>query len=315
MIAYNKIWLANLRVQAEIKKDKLKGYISDAEFTAIADQYPVGFYTPGLFVRLGMFILTCVIVSFADGLLTLIFASSGLSFTYGWMFFLGLLCYVALEVLIRTKHHFRSGVDDALLLICGCLFVTGFAIMLIRTDNDYVLLSLILFLLNLCFTARFADTLMSALCCMAFLAFVFFGWTNAVAWGMATIPFVMMLVSGGLYWICLTFLKQKKLADYQNCFITAQTIALLALYISGNFYVIQRLSVEMNGQNGSKIPFAAYFWIWTMAVPLIYVGLGIRHKNRILGRIGLLLIACAVETFRTYYHLFPLDIALAAGGH
>ena len=227
---------------------------------------------------------------------------------------MGMLSYIALEVLIRTKHHFRSGVDDALLLICGCLFVTGFAIMLIRTDNDYVLLSLILFLLNLCFTARFADTLMSALCCMAFLAFVFFGWTNAVAWGMATIPFVMMLVSGGLYWICLTFLKQKKLADYQNCFITAQTIALLALYISGNFYVIQRLSVEMNGQNGSKIPFAAYFWIWTMAVPLIYVGLGIRHKNRILGRIGLLLIACAVETFRTYYHLFPLDIALAAGG-
>ena len=193
MIAYNKVWLANMRLQAELKKDRLKGFISDAEFKGITEKYPVGFYTPGLFARIGLFILTCVVISFGDGLLTLFFAASDLSFTFGWMFFMGLLTYGALEFMVKTRHHYRSGIDDALLFISGCLFVTGFAIMLTHASTDYVLLSFLIFLLNLYFSIRFADMFMTALCCFAFLSFVFFGWTKSISFGMATIPFAMML--------------------------------------------------------------------------------------------------------------------------
>jgi hypothetical protein len=314
MIAYNKLWLANLRLQADLKKDELKGYISNAEFKAIAEKYPVGFYTSGLFARIGLFILTCIVISFGDGLLTLIFAASDISFTPGWMVFLGLLSYAALEAIVNMKHHYRSGVDDALLFIAGCLFVSGFGVMLFHTGMDYVTLSFLIFLLNLYFSIRFADTLMSALCCAALLAFVFFAWTKVIPSGMATIPFVMMLVSGGLYRLSYGYSKNKKLANYQNCFITVQIITLVALYAAGNYYIIQTLSDELYGQTNKAIPFGAFFWIWTMALPFIYIGFGIRKKDVILLRTGLLLVAAAVVTFRTYYHILPLDVALTIGG-
>ncbi|HTD39701.1 MAG TPA: hypothetical protein VK671_03705, partial [Mucilaginibacter sp.] len=203
MIAYNKTWLANLRVQQEVKKQLNSRCITNAEFKSIQERYPVGFYTPGLFARVGLFILTFIVIAFADGILSLMFASaSDLVETPGWMFFLAILSYVALEVMVNSKHHYRSGVDDALLVISGLLFAVGFAMLFSHYNNVYYLpISGAIFILNLYFSIRFADTLMGALCCAALLAFVFFGWTKVIPSGMATIPFVMMLVSGGLYWL------------------------------------------------------------------------------------------------------------------
>ena len=146
MIAYNKTWLANLRLQVAMKKELQHGNITDAEFKAIAEKYPVGFYTPGLFARIGLFILTCIIISCADGLITLFFASSGLIETSGWFIFLGALSYIALEFMVKAKHY-RSGVDDALLFISGCLFVGGIAILLWQHDT-YIGFSFIIFLLK-----------------------------------------------------------------------------------------------------------------------------------------------------------------------
>src|ERR1022692_3792239 len=117
MIAYNKTWLANRRRQAEVKKDLEQGNISNTEFAAIAEKYPVGFYSPNLVVRIGLFILTFVIIFFADGLLSLIASGSGIIESFGWPIFLGLLSYLGLELIVDNKFHYRSGVDDALLFI------------------------------------------------------------------------------------------------------------------------------------------------------------------------------------------------------
>ena len=76
MIAYNKIWLTSLRLQNDVKENQNRGYITAEEFKNIKDKYPVGFYTPGLFARIGLFILTIIVVTFANGILSLLFASA-----------------------------------------------------------------------------------------------------------------------------------------------------------------------------------------------------------------------------------------------
>jgi len=60
-----------------------RGDVSDAEFTTIAEKYPVGFYTPNIFVRVGLFILTCIIVLFAASLLSLMAFSGNVLNTSG----------------------------------------------------------------------------------------------------------------------------------------------------------------------------------------------------------------------------------------
>ncbi len=313
MIAYNKSWLANIRLQAEMKKELRQGNISDAEFKAIAEKYPVGFYTPALFARVGLFILTCIVVSFADGLLSIMFAATGVVETIGWPIFLGLLSYVALEVMVSAKHHYRSGVDDALLFISIGSLVTSTAILLWQHDA-YLAISFIVFILNLYFSIRFADMLMSALCCASFFAFTFFGWTKIVPDGMITVPFIIMLVSALVYWITNAYSKRSAFINYQNCIIIAQIVSLVTLYAAGNYYVIQKLSYELTGGSGKPVPFGAIFWAWTILLPFIYITFGIIKKNIILLRTGLLLITATVITFRNYYHVLPIATTLIIGG-
>src|ERR1700744_2919941 len=109
MIAYNKTWLGNLRLQQQVKNHVHQSDISGDEFKAIAEKYPVGFYTPNIFVRVGLFILTCIIILFAGGLLSLMALSGNIVNTSGWFIFLGILSYGSLELNISQQHHYRSG--------------------------------------------------------------------------------------------------------------------------------------------------------------------------------------------------------------
>jgi len=314
MIIYNKTWLANGRLQTEVKKDLQQGRITEAEFKLIAEKYPVGFYTPNLLIRVGLFILTCIIVLFTDGLLSLMASGVGI-FKSGWFFFLGLLSYISLEFIVSAKYHYRSGVDDALLFITGCLLVTGFTIMFMGINNgtDYFLLYGIVFLLTLYFSIRFGDMLMSAACCISLFASIFTCWIKVTSVGLTTIPFIMMLVSVAIYWLSYTYTNRTKLINYQNCLIIGQIVCLVTLYAAGNYYIVQTLSDELNGQS-KTISFGAFFWVWTILLPFIYLGFGIRKKDVILLRTGLLLIAIAAATFRNYYHILPIDITLTLLG-
>jgi hypothetical protein len=49
-------------------------------------------------------------------------------------------------------------------------------------------------------------------------------------------------------------------------------------------------------------------------LPFVYLYFGLKKKDEILLRIGLLLIAAAVGTFRYYYHILPTDVVLTLAG-
>jgi uncharacterized membrane protein YgcG len=313
MIAYNETWLANIRVQNILKKELSRGSITEDEFSAILAKYPVLFYSPAFFVRVGLFILTCVIVLFADGLLSLVFMSTGLIEASGWPIFLGLLSYASLEFIIATKNHFRSGVDDALLFLAALQLTVGVAILLYGGAENYLALSIIVFPLCLFFTIRFSDMLMAAFCCCAFFSTVFFGLEKIGSLGLNVMPFVLMAVSAGAYWLLLKYKNQARLVNYANCLVVAQTVCLLTLYAAGNYYIVQTLSDQLNGTS-KPIAFGMIFWAWTMILPLVYLAFGIKNKDAIRLRTCLFLIAAAVLTFRTYYHLLPVDVMLILGG-
>src|SRR5579872_3348707 len=312
MIAYNQTWLANVRLQEILKNDLSKGRISDIEFKTISGKYPVGFFTPGVFARVGLFIVTCIVVVFANGLMALM-GSSAIE-SAGFPIFLGLLTYGALELMVNVSKHYRSGVDDALLFICLCQFSAAFFMMFsgFGGNPNYIAFTGVGFFLSLTLTVRFADMLTSAACCISFFAFVYFFWTMAIPSGMATVPFALMLASAGAYWFTYTY--RANFINYENCFAVGQIICLVALYVAGNYYIIQTLSDDLHGQTNTAIPFGGFFWAWTILIPFVYVGFGIRKKDAILLRTGLLLIIAAALTFRYYYHVLPLDITLTIVG-
>ena len=318
MIAYNITWLANSRLLEQVKTDANNGRITPDELKRVTEKYLASFYTPNLLVRVGLFILTCIIVLFADGFLTLVFSGSGFITTFGWFIFLGILIYVALEVMVSSNFHYRSGVDDALLYITAGQFTAAFAMTLFNYDSskNYLLFAILICLLSLYLTIRFADMLMTLVCYGAFLAVIYFSWIRTGAFGLATMPFVMMLVSAFIYWLALNNKKQKEFTNYQNMFAVLQALSLLSLYAAGNYFIVDSLSAQLNStaQAGRGLPFGAFFWLWTILIPFVYVGFGIKRKDVVLLRTGLILITGAVLTFRNYYHVLPVDVALCLGG-
>jgi hypothetical protein len=256
------------------------------------------------------------VMMFVDGLIALM-GSSSLS-SAAFPIFLSLLSYAGLEVMVNVNHHYRSGVDDALLFISGCLFFVGFIMMFesFEGTSNNVALTGFTFLLSLILVIRFADMLMSAVCCVFFFLFVFFCLTKGVSWGLQIAPFVMIVVSAIVYWLVNFYSKQNRLINYENCLLIARIVCLLTFYAAGNYYVVQSLSDHMNasGTGFGPIPFGPFFWAWTILMPFVYTGLGIMKKDVVLLRTGLLLIAAAAVTFHTYYHVLPVDVALTILG-
>ncbi|NEU06993.1 hypothetical protein GZH53_01600 [Flavihumibacter sp. R14] len=314
MIIYNKTWLSNLLLIREVEKQYHAGLVSDDELRNIKRAYPIGFYTPGFLARVGMFLLTVVISVFSSSFLSLVFAEARIVEYYGWFIFLGIIHYVILEKMVRVNHHYRSGVDDALLWIFAGLFAGSFYWAVESSSEQYLLASGFVFLLCLFLTIRFSDILMSLVAYLSALAFVFFAWQKTGAFGLATMPFLLMTFSGLSYVIAKRYENKDITRFYTNNFLILQVISLITFYISGNYYAVKELNDMLNGTVSETIPLAWFFWLWTIFLPFIYIGLGIRNRNRVLLRSGLLLLVAAVLTFRYYYHLMPLEQALSLGG-
>ena len=131
------------------------------------------------------------------------------------------------------------------------------------------------------------------------------------------LPFVLMGASAVFYFFTKKLEILPALKNYRFCFTVLKITTLLSFYTAGNYYVVSKVSSELFpslvNANGT-VAFGWLFWIFTGAVPVIYIAGGILKKDAVLLRIGLLLTAAIVFTVRYYYHLLPVEINMTAGG-
>jgi len=324
MIIYNKTWLNNLDIQDQVNPSLAAGDLTKEEFKNIEKAYPVGFYSPNIFVRTGLFLLTCVIALFGGCLLTYICWNLVTSHSGAWVLFLALFSYIALEVVVKTKHHFRAGTDDALIWISGGLFCVAFTWLTFTMDWDHntsmattISIAAFTLFLSLFLTLRFADSLMALFCFLTALVLAVLLAIDQLSFGKEILPFLVMLLSAVVYYFSRSKISSPKFVYYQHCLRFLQTGSLLTLYLAGNYYVVQEMGNALYGYTSIgpyKVPYPVFFWPWTILVPFIYTGLGLYKKNVILLRTGLVLIAIAAVTFKNYYHVLPIEGTLVLIG-
>lgn len=318
MLAYNSQTLDNLEIKEEAEKALRKDCIDVPTYKAIEAAHPVNFYTPNPIIKIGLFILTVVIAAFSLGLLVLIcfqMLPNERSFS-GLLIFAGLACYGALELFIHEKKLFRAGVDDALLWCAGGLFLSS--LFILNMDHPSATTwCLITFILALLATLRFADMIMAGVAFLAFLGLIFSQLIELGPVAKTITPFVIMAVSLGIYVIGRRWMTQYVFRHYKHCLTVVAVLSLLTLYLAGNYYVVRELSnamFDLQLQDGQSIPGALFFWIYTTLVPVIYLYLGIRKKDAILLRTGMILLAAIVFTIRYYHSVMPLETAMVLGG-
>ncbi|HEX8531083.1 MAG TPA: hypothetical protein VF646_13725 [Cytophagales bacterium] len=312
MIAYSTPWLEALQVRRQAARWHRKNLIGTAQYEAILAAYPVGFYTPNVFVRIGLALFCWILTLAAFGLFALIFmeGSSGTASVMLLLFGGGL--FAALEYTIHTKHHYRSGIDDALLYSALGSVMSGFATLVPGLEDDFLGLS-VLGLSVLTFGAvRYADKLVTGFAFHCALAVVFLTVAKIGPVGEAVLPFVLMAFSGIGYALLRRLRGQAGLRPWEACLRVLEVLCLVSFYLGGNYFVISEVSEAWFG--AGAVPLAIIFYAFTALVPVLYIVFGLRQRDRVLLQAGMALLVLSALTFRYYFSLGHPEILVTVAG-
>jgi hypothetical protein len=314
MIAYNAKWLDALAVQAQAGKWFKKGWLSQQQWEDIRTKFQTGFYTPNMFVRIGLFIFTWILVSSVFGLfgLTLLdgFDSQTGAAIICLVFSGG--CFFLLEMFIKEKKYYQAGIDDALLYTAAGFAIAGICLLLEPVLDDHLFFYLLLiFPLLVAITIRYVDRLTAllayaALAAMLFLALEPFAFTRAL------IPFACLVFSGISYFLIKKIKLKENLRYWLGCLEMAEACSLVLFYMSGNYFVVTEVGEMLFP--GYALPFSFLFFILTAMIPLVYVYTGVKNFDRLLLRLGLIMIALSVLTFKYYFSLGHHEVTLTIAG-
>ena len=324
MIIYNKTWLYNLDLRNRAKTWQINGLISEVELAKILDNKPVGFYMPGFWMALGLFFFTTILLSATGGFMSFVVLTTGINEKFVFQavnFIFSIGCFYFAEQYKKHKYYYNAGTDNALVWAgTGSLIGNVFWILFEAGLHDqsvwivgFILASLVCFLTTL----RYADVFvaLSAFVCGLIALFFFFG--NMGSLGKAFIPFAGLTYSLTTYFILKQRVSNEHKLFYHDCIAIAEAAALICAYISVNYFVVSELSIEMFNLNlieGQDIPYGIIFTFLTVAIPPAYIYFALKNKNRIMLRIGLLLIGASIFTIRYYHTFLKVEIAMILGG-
>lgn len=319
--AYNPAWARHAAVRQAAARWQKQGFITPAQHTAIEAAHPLDYYRPNIFLRIGLFFFTCLGALAGAGFIGMITEFNLPAICLAC----GLGAFFLLEAIIHNPpRHYASGFDTALLYIglvnVAALLAYGYEQALPSSytrDFDSPATGLLLVPLLALFaaaTVRYADRLVGAFTYLLYLAIV----ANVMlqsAIGQALLPFAIMLASGGAY---LLFRRLSRRADadyYQPALMLAKVLALATFYLGGNYLVVREGNAVLHHQyESTQVPFAPLFYLFTVAIPLLYIVLGLRRHNRPMLLLGLLVVGFSIYTYRHYRSLLPVEIALSLGG-
>lgn len=312
MIAYNTEWLSHLINREKVNVAFEEGCLSKEESASIFMKYKVGFYTPNIFIRTGLFILTIIIIVFCFALMALMFSGLIENIITPFSFCFSMGCFVMLEYVIRVKKHYRSGIDDGLLWGASLVMFLGISL---PQGTGGMVNCVIICLITLIAAIRYTDRLMAALLYLALMGFLFYAFVDGGSFSRIGLPFIIMSAS----FICYVAVSRSKknLVHYKSCFMMMEVVSLVGIYAGGNYFAVREWSnrwFRLNLQPGDTIPLGWFFWLLTMIIPVIYLAGAIKTKNRILLRVGLLLLGATVFTIHYYYSFMPVEMMLTFGG-
>ena len=313
--AYPTTWLYNLEVIKEAKRWLKAGFIDGPQFKTIAEAHASPFYHPNFTIRALIFIASLIGLSGVTGLLALMVLDTSPSVVSVVCLLYGLGSFILVDkAIIRNSKHYKSGLTEALIYhVCG--FVIGGLAGLV----DFKTVPMLLFaLVVLSITAfRYLDLLATVAALLVF-SYLIFHWL--FSWGgvfQQVIPFVFILVFIAVYLLAKKFKRNMELSVWANNLLLVESFSLLVVYLSGNYLVVRELSINMMGLSlapGEDIPFAFVFYGFTAIIPAIYLYLGIRNKDAVPMRIGLLVVALSLFTIKYYIGFDQMETTLTVLG-
>ncbi len=317
MLGYNEQKRSNYFHIDELVKWNKQQWISDLELNRLDEYLKPRYKRTNIFVNIGLFVLTSIIINSALGFMGLLFIGL-LDFDHIWFPALvaGSLTLIGLQrIVIDDKNQFRTGADDAT-LYHALGFFYGFFFALFEDfliDNELIILGFTTLFFGI--TAYiYLDRLLTALTILTALGFLFFLLFRLGGIVTLLMPFVMMIVASLGYFFSLKRMKNAKSKVIEECFEIAYWIFIALFYLSGNYFVVIELSAALDLTNSFPILIVWFLYAFTIVVPILYIIFGLKHKEASLLNFGLLAVALSVATLRYYHSSMSIELELIIGG-
>ncbi|WP_426485571.1 hypothetical protein [Flavobacterium sp. 2] len=313
MIVYDKKMLDNGALVNEADTLHNGGFISKDQKKFIEKELPVLKSQSNILVRIGFFLLGCLLYLSICGAISIF----GLS---GEHVFFQICCYIFAVVgfvgaeLLATQNYHNHGLDDAFIL--GALLNIGIAIA-VTTEGYEAVIAFFVAIVALFMFLRYLHLVSMLVFCIAATGFLFFEMFEFGEIGKTILPFVAMISAAILYFATKKIIFNLKESYYYNGLLLANSFCLILFYLSCNYLVVRELSAELLGNEikpGTDIPFAFFFYAFTIIVPILYLIQALKAKDRIMLWISFLAIAFSIYTIRFYYSVLPIEVALTLGG-
>ena len=320
MKAYNPLWSESDFIQRTAQKWLKQGFLTKVQFTEIEKMYPVNYYDSNVFLKIGLFIFTILAAGFSIGIMSIFFVdiyNSNLNVVMVIQsLMIGSVFFFLLENLIKNRQLYHSGVDNALIYMALGAFCTTIYF-LFEKSNPSTWLFLILFLpLFVATTIRYAE---SVVCTLTY--FLIVGIFVMIAlesfWGKILLPFILMIVSTGMYFLVKKLSSRKDYLYYETCLTIFKTLSLITFYLGGNYLIVREGNALINNlylSTSPQVAFAPMFYSFTTIIPIAYLFFGFRYCDRLILILGLITLGFSIFTYRFYFSIIPIEIALTLGG-
>ncbi len=316
---YNKLFVKNLQVQEGAETLHSEGLLNDEQLKKAYYEFPSHFYHANIFVKIGLFIFTTLVLIFVQGLFFMLVAELLFrSKDHIWGSFqliISVIMFFMIEnaAFFQKRKFYRSGTDNAL-IYAACLSLICSLVMVFKLSNDSLTAVSIACGITGIAARRYGDIFLSIVA-LLLLNVLLFLILIKFPFGKAILPFATML-----YWGIIGYfarhLKQKDSYYYwHDAADITETIALLGFYVGGNYWFVRECSASLNHQYPSvQVPFAAVFYLFMVIIPLVYFYGAHRFRERKFLIMSLLCIVFSIITYRNYHSVAPLEIALTVGG-
>ena len=315
LIAYDLNELEKVQILAETKTLYKSKVIDQAQYNRILEESKSKLYTPTLFIKILLFILSYIGMTTVIGPIGLIFSVVGetgyriVSVLLGFAFI-----WFTEKIVIQGKNHYKSGVTEAG-IYAGCAFMSfgiwGFG------DQVVILYLITGLIFSAIITVRYLDfpALISG---FVFLISILYKIIHAIG-GLAEalMPFIFLLVFLFIFLVCILIDRKLSTFVFSSHLIIAKTLSLLIVYASVNYFVVRELSVKLMGMildKGQDIPYAIVFYGFTALLPVFYIYYGIVKRSVLFIRVGLIITVLSVITFKYYFSMgLPVVTFTVAG--
>ncbi|KVV14631.1 hypothetical protein [Flavobacterium sp. TAB 87] len=312
MQAINSTKLENLILVEEAKSLQNAGFIGKEQIEYIKKELDTPKTNTNILVRLGFVLLGLLLYVSICGAFSLL-GISGIDNNWEVFLYLYAIIGVVGAEFLYAQNYFKHGLEEAFLL--GSQLALGVAISEVFESD--LLTAIVVAAVAILMYIRYLHILSMLIFCVALSVFLFLAMLEFGTIGKSILPFVSLLFSAGFYFWTKKLKGNLVKQYYREGILLANTFCLILFYLSCNYFVVRELSVvllENEILSSTDIPFALFFYCFTIIVPILYLIQALKTKDKIMLWISFLAVAFSMYSFEIYFSALSGEIELTIAG-